>query len=250
MMLHEHVTKNVRRGAAIALPIAVLAIALAACTAPPTDKKPDVDQDALAAKFVACLAAEGQTAKILDAGMVGLLLPDGVDEGGSTAMGAPASEGGDSGEPVMVMMAVDEDGAWQVSNTAAGFPEEGGMREAWEACEAEVPDFEQPEPDLSGAEGVTISMEDQLEASLAFADCARENGYVDFADPNEHGQLDIPAVSEDEFRALLDSCADTLDGVGLPMTEESIEGFDFDWIAVMGEYFEGMAGVAPAGPTP
>ena len=243
--------RNVRRGTAVALPIAVLAIALAACTAPPAEDDTTAEQEALAAKFVACLTDEGQTAKILDGGMVGLLLPDGVDEGsGGIAMGDSA-EKGDSSEPTMVMITQDEDGTWQMSSTASGYPEEGGMREAWETCEAEVPDFEQPEPDLSGAEANSVSMEDQLEASLAFADCARENGYADFADPDEYGQLEIPSVSEDEFRALLDACADTLEGVGLPMTQESIEGFDFDWMAVMQEYFEGiMVGGGTSGPKP
>jgi hypothetical protein len=139
-----------------------------------------------------------------------------------------------------------------VSSNAGGYPEEGGMREAWAACEAEFPDFEQPEPDLSGAEGITVTMEDQIEASLAFADCARENGYADFADPDEHGQLDFPAMSEDEFRALLDACADTgLEGVGLPMTQESTERFDFDWMAIMGEYFGNVmvTGGGPAEPS-
>ena len=244
-------SKNVRRGTAVALPIAMLAITLIACTAPPPEKDDTAEQEALAAKFVACLTDEGQTAKILDEGMVGLLLPDGVDEGGSggiTSGGAP--DGDEPSEPTMVMITQDDDGTWQVSSNAGGYPEEGGMRDAWEACEVKIPDFEQPEPDLSGMEGNMVSMEEQLEASLAFADCARENGYADFADPNEHGQLDIPSMSEDEFRALLDACADTLEGVGLPMTQESIEGFDFDWMAVMEDYFDNMMVGGPTEPTP
>ena len=243
-------TKNVRRGTAVALPIAALAIILAACTAPPAEGDTTAEQDALAAKFVACLTDEGQTAKILEGGMVGLLLPDGVIDDGGVAMGG----GPDKGEPseqTMVMITEDEDGTWQAANNAGGYPEEGGMRESWEACETKLPDFEQPEPDLSGAEGNMISMEEQLEASLAFADCARENGYTDFADPNDHGQLDVPSMSEDEFRTLLDACADTLEDFGLPMTQESIEGLDFDWMSVMQEYFEGiMVGGGPAGPKP
>jgi hypothetical protein len=245
--------RNVRRGTAVALPIAVLAIALAACTAaPPAEDDDTAAQEALAAKFVACLTDEGQTAKILDGGMVGLLLPDGVDEaGGGTAMGGPP-EGDDSGKPTMVMIAQDDDGTWQMANSAEGYPEEGGMRDAWAACEATLPDFEQPEPDLSGMEGNTVTIEDQIEASLAFADCARENGYADFADPDENGQLDFPPMSEDEFRTLLDACADkTLEGVGLPITQESTERFDFDWMAIMGEYFGNVmvTGGGPAEPS-
>ncbi len=61
----------------------------------------------------------------------------------------------------------------------------------------------------------------------------------------------IPPVSEDEFRTLLDACVDTLEGVGLPMTQESIEGFDFDWMAVMQDYFDAtMVGGGSTEPTP
>ncbi len=247
-------TTNVRRGTAAALPIAVLAIALAACTAAPPEES-SAEQDALAAKFVACLTAEGQTAKILDGGMVGLLLPDGVEEGqgGTLSVGPVEGESGDGpSENTLVMVTMDGDGTWQSANSASGYPEEGGMQEAWLACEAELPEFEQSEPDLAGAETHMLSMEDQLEASLAFADCARENGYADFADPDENGQLDFPPLSEDEFRSLLDACSDTLGEVGLPMTQESTEGFDFDWMSVMQEYFDGIMGgtAVPAGPRP
>jgi hypothetical protein len=247
------VTLTVKRSLAAA-GAAALFTTLAGCSllgASPDPTATSAANDALAAKFVACLTEQDQTAKIVDGGMVGLLLPEGADDAGGMMMGSPADEGGGSSEPTMVMMMMDDDGAWQISNTAAGYPEEGGMREAWAACELEVPDFEQPEPDLSGAESAGLSMEDQLEASLAFADCARENGYADFADPTEYGELDIPSMSEDEFRALLDACADTLEDVGLPMTQESIERFDFDWMAVMDEYFTGgMTGVRPVEPTP
>ena len=253
MMLSKHITKNVRRGTAVALPVAVLAIILAACTAAPPEEDDTAEQEALAAKFVACLTDEGQTAKILDGGMVGLLLPEGVDEGGSGGIASGGAPDGDEpSEPTMVMITEDADGIWQVSSNAGGYPDEGGMREAWEACELEIPDFEQPEPDLSGMEGDMVSMEEQLEASLAFADCARENGYADFADPDENGQLDFPAMSEDEFRALLDACAaTTLEGVGLPLTKESTDRFDFDWMTVMQEYFGNvMVGGGPTEPKP
>ena len=145
-------TKNVRRGTAVALPIAVLAITLIACTAPPPEEDNTAEQEALAAKFVACLTDEGQTAKILEGGMVGLLLPDGVDEGGGMMMSDPPA-GGDSQEQTMVMITQDDDGTWQASSNAGGYPEEGGMRDAWTACEEKVPDFEQPEPDLPAARG-------------------------------------------------------------------------------------------------
>ncbi|HWH97837.1 MAG TPA: hypothetical protein VNS80_05675, partial [Pseudolysinimonas sp.] len=109
--------RNVRRGTALALPIAVLALALAACTAPPAEEDDTVEREALAAKFVACLTDEGQTAKILEGGMVGLLLPDGVEEGGGFATGGGPS-GDEPSEPTMVMITQDEDGQWQAASNA------------------------------------------------------------------------------------------------------------------------------------
>ena len=71
---------------------------------------------------------------------------------------------------------------------------------------------------------------------------------------SETGELDgaLSAMSEDEFRTLLDACVDTLEGIGLPMTQESTERFDFDWMAVMEDYFAGPTSVGGGSsePTP
>jgi hypothetical protein len=145
----------------------------------------------------------------------------------------------------MSMMFMDDEGSWLASNAAGGFPEDGGMREAWAACEEEVPDFEQPEPDMSGADGDAhmVTREDAIEAGLAFAACARENGYADFEDPNADGQIAIsPDFTEDSFRSLLEACSEVLGGMGIPISQETAEALDFDWMSVMGEFIEGPTG--------
>jgi len=143
---------------------------------------------------------------------------------------------------------MDEDGAWMAANSADAYPEEGGMREAWAGCETEIPEFEQPEFDMSQTEGTQISREDVIEASLAFAECARGEGYADFPDPDDNGMLDFPTgMTEDGFRSLLEACVDPDSGFGVPVSQESAESFDFDWITVMQEV-TGNAGVGVAVP--
>ena len=240
------------------MPAVVALVALAACSAPSTDDKAkDGANDAAAARFVTCLTGEGQTAKILEGGQVGLLMPDAPGEGEmgtlSTDSGSFA-EGGEGEEVPMMMVTSDEDGTWLASTAAAGYPEEGGQRAAWEKCEEEVPAFEQPEPDISAADGSEtkmISPEEMMETALAFAACARENGFTDFADPDADSMLELPAgITEDEARTLFEACKETVDDMPPMFTPESVESVDFDFYAVLGEFFEGgfMAATSlPAG---
>jgi hypothetical protein len=241
-----------------ALPLALAALALAGCTGAPDDGK-DAGNDAAAVKFVACLNDEGQTAKIIEGGQVGMLMPEGglgsADSSGGISLGG---EGGapEGGPAVTVGISMDEDGTWMAASAAEAYPEEGGYREAWATCAAEIPEFEQPVPDMGGAGGggTTLSSADTLEKSLAFAECARGEGYADFPDPADNGMIDFPLMGEDEFRSLLDACLDPEDGMfGVSISPESAEQFDFDWFAVMAEFMGGniMMGtavpVAPVG---
>lgn len=153
----------------------------------------------------------------------------------------------------MTMFFSDDDGAWLASTAASGYPEEGGQRAAWETCEQEVPEFTQPEPDVSmkeGAQTQMISPEELTEAGLAFASCARENGFTDFADPDADGMLTLPTgITEDEARTLLEACAETTGEMPPMFTQESIEAADFDWFALMGEFFDGMFAAASTIPS-
>ncbi len=236
-----------RRGAFAASAVLLAAGALTACAGGPGGGGDPAANDAAAARFVACLNAAGQTAKVLDGGQVGLLMPEiDLDGGGAGTITAP--EGGDGPVSSMAVF-MDEDGAWMASSSADGYPVDGGMREAWTDCEAEVPEFEQPTPDMSGTGLTPVSRVDMLESSLAFAECARDEGYADFPDPDADGMVDFPSgMTEDGFRALLEACLPD-DGMSfLPVSPDSAASFDFDWLAIMGE-FGGASGVAiPAEP--
>ncbi|PRA81321.1 hypothetical protein [Microbacterium sp. MYb66] len=243
-----------RRSLAV-VPAVVALFALAACAGPTgDDKAKDGANDKAAARFVTCLTEEGQTAKIVEGGQVGLLMPDAPTEGSvgtltdsTTALGA-----GEGEETAMTMVFSDEDGTWLASTAASGYPEEGGQRAAWEKCEEEVPEFTQPEPDISGegAQTQMFSPEEFMEAGLAFASCARENGFTDFADPDADGMLELPVgITEDEARTLLDACAETAGDMPPMFSPESTESADFDWFALMSEYFDGAFSVATVLPS-
>ncbi|MCU1580224.1 MAG: hypothetical protein JWP19_2428 [Rhodoglobus sp.] len=224
------------------LPLALAALALAGCTAAPPAPNSTASNDAEAAKFVACLTAQGQTAKILDSGQVGLLLPDGVGLDAGPGKGPTTSGGGGGGDagPSTIMVMQDADGSWMAANSADGYPSEGGMGDAWTACETEVPDFTQPDPKIDGADIRTITKDDVVKASLAFAKCARDNSYADFADPDSEGMLSFPlGMTEDEFRSLLQACSDSLGDVGLPIAPASADSFDFDWMSILQEFGNG-----------
>ena len=224
------------------VPLSLAAAVLAGCSAP-AQQGGGAGNDAAAVAFTACLNAAGQTAKIIDGGQVALLMSDDDTESLTT-------EGPDAGGGVKSATAVflDDDGAWMAASSAEGFPSGGGMREAWTGCEIDVPAFEQPEFDMSQVEGAGFSREDVIEASLAFAECARGEGYADFPDPDENGVLDFPTgMSEDSFRSLLEACVDEDSGFGIPISEASSASFDFDWVSVMQE-FTGAGGLGVAVP--
>jgi len=229
-----------------AIPFAAVAILLAACSTPDGGSS-GAANDAAAIKFVSCLNSAGQTAKIIDGGFVGLLMPEmegGTTNGNSLTTG---SLGGGGDEPVMVMMSEDDEGQWLAASAAAGYPEEGGMREAWAGCEEAVPGFEQPVPEMPD-DVMMIDQEDVMASSLEFAACARENGYSDFADPDSDGMLELPfGITEDELRSLMESCYDEDSKIGPMFTMESVEAADFDVWAVLSDYMGGMV-ATPAMP--
>ncbi|EQM75735.1 hypothetical protein [Microbacterium maritypicum] len=243
------------RRSMVVMPAVVALFALSACTAPSgDDKAKDGANDAAAARFVSCLTDEGQTAKIVEGGQVGLLMPDAPGDGAMGTLSDSTASAGAGEEMAMTMIFTDDDGTWMASTAASGYPEDGGQRAAWEACEEKVPEFTQPEPDISmraGAETQMISPEELTEAGLAFASCARDNGFTDFADPDSDGMLTLPTgITEDEARTLLEACAEKAGDMPPMFTQESIEAVDFDWFALMSEYFEGAftaATVMPSG---
>ena len=232
------VTLTVKRSLAVA-GAAALFTTLAGCSllgASPDPTATSAANDALAAKFVACLTEQGQTAKIMEGGMVALLLPGELGDEGPGEFSS--SDDGDGDTLGMVAIMEDEDGQWMAATDAAAFPEDDGLRDAWAACEQEIPDFEQPEPPMNG-NGDSVTAEDQMEAALAFAECARDNGYADFPDPDDNGAMNLPTdITEDGFRQLLEDCMDPEQPMGLMIDKETADALDFDMMAVMQDFME------------
>lgn len=216
--------------------VMVAVAALTSCAGAPaasTSKEGGGGADAAAAtRFVTCLEEEGQRAKLLDGGLVGVLMPEGSTPGeGMTFTGDDTS--GSFG------YASDEEGTWLAAPTAAAYPEEGGRREAWATCEGTVPEFSQPEPKTPGGEGLDFDLDAIKAQSLEFATCARDNGFDDFADPDADGFLSLPnGISEDEARTLIEACTDPEENPFPPLFDpDSTEGLDFDLSAVIAEFF-------------
>jgi len=233
------VTLTVKRSLALA-GAAALFTTLAGCSllgASPEPTDTSAANDALAAKFVACLTEQGQTAKIMEGGMVAVLLPGEFADDGPGEL-STSSDGGDGNTNGMVAIMQDDDGQWMAATDAEAFPEDDGIRDAWVACQDEVPDFEQPEPPMNGG-GDTVTAEDQVEAALDFAQCARDNGYADFPDPGDHGEMNLPTdISEDGFRQLLEDCFDPEKPMGLMIDKETADALDFDLMSVMQDFME------------
>lgn len=241
-----------RELAALLLP-ALFGALLVGCSVPPSSTAGHENGDPPAdvvARFAACLnTQEGQTARIGKDGRVEVLVAGpGGDDGGSATNVAPdaPTAGNESG---LTTLAQDAQGTWQSSDTAEGYAD-AGIGDAWRSCQAKIPEFEQPQADISGAPVERQSLGGQIEASLAFARCARQNGYADFPDPGETGMLRLPAgLTEDSFRDLVSSCLDALQGAGLAISPESAESLPFDWMAVLGEFgLGGTGGERPALP--
>lgn len=225
----------------IAATLSTTATLLAGCSLLGLDEPEDstAENDALATKLVACLIAEGQTAKIIEGGMVALLLPS--DSAGSDGEES-FSESEGTGTSVVMQ---DEDGEWQASSSAESYPEDGGLRDAWATCEEQVPGFEQPAPEF---EGDSTTQAEQVEQALAFAECARENGFTDFPDPDDNGAMNLPDdITEDGFRQLLEDCWDLSAPMGVVMSQETAEKLDFDLMAVMQDFMEAHPGSGGTG---
>jgi hypothetical protein len=228
-------SRNVR--ASLGAVLLFAALALSGCS--PSDADPEAtdnaSNDSAATAFVACLMAEGQSAKILDGGYVGILMSEDIDLGEPNA----------GGSPVIVVM--DDDGEWVAPSDADGLPEDGGLRDAWAACADEVPEFVQPEPTMSGGDPTAPDAEEQMEIALAFAECARESGYPDWPDPDENGAMAFPdGLTEDGFRSVLEDCFDPDSSQGFALSKEVVDSLSFDVVAVIDDYLASI-GYEPEG---
>ncbi len=193
---------------------------------------------AAAPKFVSCLNTAGQNARIGKSGMVEVHQPDSTRNDSTTPPAPgdlPKMGGGGTG-----MVSTGPDGTWLAGSTADAYPTDGGMRAAWTGCEKKVPDFKQPEPKLPNG-GQMPDHGAIVKASLAFAKCARGQGYADFADPGQDGSLVFPSgMTEDQFRSLLTACYDKKTTMPVLVSAQSSASFTFDWQTIVMQITGGL----------
>jgi len=185
-----------------ALAGAILAgsLALTGCTSI-AEAPNDSAEKSAAASFLACLTAANVEARINDSGQVLVAVPpQSINDGAISEYQGSVGFGDD-----------EEGSSWVAAEDASYFAFTPDIQDAYAGCESEHPDFTQP---LLGPEESTEQSSDpeQAAVSLAFTQCARENGFTDFADPLPQmgGIIVIPqGFTEDEFRTLATACYDS-----------------------------------------
>ena len=124
--------------------------------------------------------------------------------------GAISSDDG-SGEGLLSMEGDDAGNTWVAVASADYFVDSPEVQDAYAACEKEHPSFEQAQFEPSDDPAFQEDAAKQEEDALAFAQCAREQGYSQIADPDfsaMNGILIPSGFTEQEFRALIEACWD------------------------------------------
>ena len=139
------------------------------------------DAASAAAAFAACLRAEGIAAQFADDGM-GFVM---VRHDGYLTPGEGRG-GGDPADPTApVFEFADADGVtWAAPVDARFFVDDVVAQDAWEACQAEHPDFEQPTfGEFVMDDETQRELAAMRESALDFARRARDAGFTTIADP-------------------------------------------------------------------
>ncbi len=227
---------NPRWGLLAAAAAAVLGVT--GCTAAEVDPAVQAEQTA---KFAACLDSEGLQTRMNDIGLIEVRRGDTPVNEGDTL---PREEDGTDLQSV----SVDEDGIlWAAGTNAQSFANDPVTHAAYQACEADYPDFVQRAPDLDPEERAQAHADAaaQEEQALAFARCARDAGFAWVADPSNTGAGGIvlpPDLTEEDFRALLTACPEQVGLDGNSITFTTSGELAFDWNAVWAEVADAYGG--------
>jgi hypothetical protein len=93
-----------------------------------------------------------------------------------------------------------KDGSTTIEETTSELYEK-----AKSTCQAKVTAYAPP------ADTGTSATPDQVKAAVAFAECARQNGFASWPDPGKLADLEVPAgTTKEQFTSLLKTCKDTL----------------------------------------
>jgi len=173
-------------------------------------------------RFITCLTnagVEAQTPTIREGNM--LLTPDMVYIrtpfiGDPTAPGREGyvARGGISGfsDPVAPGSSPFASGyTWIAVDSGADLWEVPEIMAAYQSCEAAVPEFSQPQPMGPGNPIFDAQVQADTEDAMEFAQCARSEGFTDFADPGGvvtvTPEITVPeTITSAMLRLVLDAC--------------------------------------------
>lgn len=200
---------------------------LSACTANP---KPDPESggsaspNASAGAFVECLKGKGVKARLsnaddpfvlVQANSSAVQMNDGMTDEPTTSIATSA----DDPDLMPITVEMDDEGPWFAFQNSRGLVDDPTAQAAYIQCEADLPDFTQPQNAMT----MTPEMQEQaaaaMESGLEFAACARKEGFDWVTDPEGDPQTESPmimvpeSVSEDEFRNLLTACYDPMNSI-------------------------------------
>ncbi|MBK7820428.1 MAG: hypothetical protein IPJ61_04975 [Tessaracoccus sp.] len=190
--------------------LALAAVALAGCGGAPTPAPSSLTSAKGAddaATFLACLTSSGVEARINDSGQVLVKVPT---EGTAGKQGLHEISSESGGEGLLGMEGDDAGNTWVAAAKATAFAD-ADTQDAYAACEKRHPGFVQPPFDPNTDPAHKEMLAEQEKQALAFAQCARTNGFPQIADPDfskMSGVLLPEDMTEDEFRELLKACWD------------------------------------------
>ncbi len=194
--------------------------ALAGCSgtaAPETDPAAQAES---AKRFVACLTANGVRAQAGDARDNAVFVYVWAGE-------ATEEVGRDDHHSVAYLQ--DENGdLWSAVTSAEAFADDPATQEAYADCEADHPEFAQPEFEADPGDDAQMAedLARQQESALEFARCAREAGFTWLADPADGGIYLPNDITEGDFRALLTACWTTESNFGIGLEDVGEPSFD------------------------
>ncbi len=195
------------------------ALALSGCTSTTNPEEPDPTTQGSdeASAFLACLTAADVEAKINASGQVLVKVP------GEPGGGGVISSDSGSGEGLLGMEGDDAGNTWVAVASANYFADNPDVQDAYAACEKKHPEFEQAQFNPSNDPTFQQDQKEQEEAALAFAQCARTNGFTQIADPSpEFGRgIMIPdSFTEQDFRALAEACYEPNSAFGFAHSDD------------------------------
>ncbi|MFT3875260.1 MAG: hypothetical protein QM708_02365 [Propioniciclava sp.] len=202
--------------------------------------------------FVACLEAAGAPAQVDQrSGMVLVRSDLGTMKTEPAAGRVQTVSNADlevpDGSALLLQMGDDQGNEWIAVSDAGFFTTlDPDLHTVYAGCEARYPGFKQPAYRPQDDPAFAQQQQEQLQAGLAFARCARDAGFAWVADPSAETSQSIAIpldISEAEFRALLQACpTQAAAGVTWMMAGD----LSFDWTSVLEEVLDGKGGAVIA----